>query len=93
MSKKIITLATPDLSQNLTAKLLGEAVRARRTQSNLRQEDAAALCGVAKQTYMQIEHGNSNTKLGSVLKVCAALGIKLNISPWMTTEEFNDEWQ
>lgn len=93
MSKKIKALLTPDLSQHLTAKLLGDAVRARRTQSNLRQEDAAALCGVAKQTYLQIEHGNPNAKLDTVLKVCASLGIKLNISPWVPEQDLEDDWQ
>lgn len=48
MEKQVKRLATPDLTQKLTPKLLGQVIKARRTQSNLRQEDAAALCGVAK---------------------------------------------
>ena len=51
--KQIKQIATPNLNQTLTAELLGQAIKARRTQSNLRLEDAAALCGVAKQTLMQ----------------------------------------
>ena len=54
MAKNIKPLSTPELKQNLSIALLGQAIRARRTQSNLRLEDAATLCGVAKQTLMNI---------------------------------------
>lgn len=56
MVKHVKILSTPDLSQIVTPELLGKAIRARRTQSQLRLEDAAALCGVAKQTLQDIEH-------------------------------------
>lgn len=89
MSKNIKQLITPNLNQPLSAKLLGQAIKARRTQSNLRLEDAAALCGVAKQTLMLIEHGKESCQLDSILQVCAGLGIKLAILPWT---EVNNEW-
>ena len=41
MVKQVKKLETPDLKQVLTPKLLGQAIKATRTQSNLRQEDAA----------------------------------------------------
>lgn len=82
MVKHVKKLETPNLKQSLTHQLLGQAIKARRTQSNLRQEDAAALCGVAKQTFMQVEHGNSSNKLEGVLQICSALGIQLRIMPW-----------
>jgi len=91
--KKIIRIAVPDLKLPLTAELLGKAIKARRTQSNLRLEDAAALCGVAKQTLMNIEHGKKGSQLGSILQVCSALGIKLSILPWHEDEEVNNDWQ
>jgi len=93
MAKQVKKLATPDLKQKLTPQLLGQAIKARRTQSNLRQEDAAALCGVAKQTYMQVEHGYQNSQLETVLKVCSALGIILNIQPWQENGEVDNDWQ
>lgn len=93
MVRQIKNMDTPDLHQVLTPELLGQAVKARRTQSNLRLEDAAALCGVAKQTLMKIEHGQKTTQLISVLQVCSALGIKLNIVPWQSNNEVNDDWQ
>ena len=92
MAKKIKKLATPDFGQPLTPELLGQAIRARRTQSNLRLEDAAALCGVAKQTLMRIEHGQQTSQFGIVLKICSSLGIKLSIIPWHETDEDDDGW-
>jgi DNA-binding XRE family transcriptional regulator len=92
MAKQVKKLETPNLDQALTPMLLGQAIKARRTQSNLRQEDAAALCGVAKQTFMQIEHGDSNSQLETVLQICSSLGIKLRILPWQDNEAESD-WQ
>ncbi|MBL7479420.1 helix-turn-helix domain-containing protein [Legionella sp. 27fs60] len=60
-------MKAPDLERPLTVELLGEVIKARRTQSDLRLEDAAALSGVAKETFMKIEHGKSNCQLASVL--------------------------
>lgn len=93
MMKKIKKLDTPDLNQPLTLELLGQAIKARRTQSHLRLEDAAALCGVAKQTLMKIEHGNSTCHFDTVLQICSALGIKLSIMRWPTQDEVSNDWQ
>ncbi|HAT2009466.1 helix-turn-helix transcriptional regulator [Legionella pneumophila serogroup 1] len=73
--------------------MLGEVIKARRTQSNLRLEDAAALCGVAKETFMKIEHGQSNCQLASVLQICSGLGISLYIKPWMDNSEDENDWR
>lgn len=92
MAKRIKKLPTPDLNQPLTPELLGRAIKARRTQSNLRIEDAAALCGVAKQTFMRIEHGKHTSQFGIVLQICESLGIKLSINPWHETDEVDNGW-
>ena len=91
--KKIKKVNNPDFKQIVTASMLGQAIKARRTQSDLRLEDAAALCGVAKQTFMNIEHGQSTAQLKSVLQICAALGIKMYIAPWRSDEDVKDDWQ
>lgn len=91
--KQIKKIETPDLTQAITPELLGQAIKARRTQSKLRLEDAAALCGVAKQTLMKIEHGKTTSQLGSILQICSALGIKLHIVPWDSDNEVSDDWQ
>jgi len=82
LGKQIKPLPTPDLNQSLTAELLGQAVRARRTQSQLRLEDTARLCGVAKQTLQDIEHGQGTCQVSTMLQVCSKLGIKFFILPW-----------
>lgn len=92
MAKQIKKTITPDINQPLTAELIGMLIRARRTQSDLRLEDAAALCGVAKQTLMQIEHGKSTCQLGSVLQICAGLGINLYARIWNSLGEDENEW-
>lgn len=93
MGKKIKKLETPNLQQPLTAELIGQVIKARRTQSDLRLEDAAALCGVAKDTLMKIEGGQSSCQLGSVLQICAGLGISLFVKPWDNLGEADDEWR
>lgn len=93
MAKQIKKLKTPNLQQPLTAELLGEVIKARRTQSNLRLEDAATLCGVAKETFMKIEHGQSNCQLTSLLQICSGLGISLYIKPWLDNGEDENGWR
>lgn len=91
--KKLKKLKSPLLEQTLTASLLGQAIKARRTQSGLRLEDAAALCGVAKQTFMKIEHGHPTSQLKSILQICSALGLKIYIAPWHSDEEAANDWK
>lgn len=91
--KKLAKLTNPSLEQTLTASLLGQAIKARRTQSGLRLEDAAALCGVAKQTFMKIEHGHPTSQLQSILQICTGLGIKIYIAPWKNDDESADDWK
>ena len=91
--KKLKKLKNPPLDQTLSASLIGEAIKARRTQSGLRLEDAAALCGVAKQTFMKIEHGRPRSQLQSILQICSTLGIKIYIAPWQNDNETTDNWK
>ena len=87
MPKQIKVHSTPDLNQRLTPELLGGAIRARRTQSKLRLEDAAALCNVAKQTFQDIERGLGKNKFETILQICHGLGIELRIVPWEDDED------
>lgn len=48
----------PDLESPISPELIGRAVHTKRTQSQLRLVDAAALCDIAKQTLMNVEHGH-----------------------------------
>lgn len=93
MAKRIKALPTPDLDVNLSSELLGLAIRAKRTQSQLRLEDAAALCGVSKQTLTNVERGEGTTQMDLVLQICSGLGIYLRIVPWFADQEVSDDWQ
>lgn len=93
MAKKITVNSTPDLREPISLELIGKAIRAKRTQNQLRLEDAAALCGVAKQTLMNVEHGHPNTQISTVLQICTSLGISIRILPWQESDEVNNDWQ
>lgn len=93
MAKQIKILESPDFKQPITAELIGKLIKARRTQSGLRLEDAAALCGVAKDTLMKVEHGKLTCQLGSVLQICSGLGVHLYAKQWNDTSEEENEWK
>ncbi|HAZ11693.1 MAG: transcriptional regulator [Bdellovibrionales bacterium GWA2_49_15] len=82
MANKVKGLPAPKQKGHLTAELLGQFVRAKRTQSKLRLEDAALLCNVAKDTLSKIETARGGVRFESVLQVCQMLGIELRVTPW-----------
>ena len=81
MAKTVQAIETPK-TQKFTAESLGRFVRARRTQAGLRLEDAAMLCGVAKDTLSKIENGSGAVRLESVLLVCRKLGVEIELKSW-----------
>jgi len=83
--KQIKSLPTPDLTQVLSLELIGEAIKARRTQQKLDRKTAAMLCDVSTVTLGKIENASSGIRMESVLKVTMALGIKMYIAPWETS--------
>jgi transcriptional regulator with XRE-family HTH domain len=91
MPKVVKALKTPEMQNRLTAELLGQYLRAKRTQLGLTIEDAAAFCRVTKDTVMNAEHGNPNIHLRSLLQICNGLGVKLQVVPW-DDEEQKDVW-
>lgn len=91
MAKLLKKIGAPIPRGALTPELLGEFVRAKRTQLGLRIEEAAAFSGVAKDTLMKLEHGREKVQLGTALKICKALGIKLEVISWEKDNE-DDAW-
>lgn len=57
-------------------------VRARRTQANLRIDDAANLCGVSVETLSKIETAKGGVTVDSLFKVLNGLGIQLKVKSW-----------
>ena len=97
MAKSVKAIASPDLSKTFSVELLGAVIKAKRTQSGITQTDAAALCGMAKQTYIKIEQGRDDIRLSAVMNVIQGLGVQLSIQPWepqqsSSESEANDGW-
>ncbi len=80
--KQVKSLPTPDLNQSLSLELVGKAIKARRTQQGIDTKTAAMLCDVSVVTLSKIENAAKGVRMDSILKVMAALGIKMNIIPW-----------
>lgn len=98
MARSVVATPKPDLSKPADMPLLGAFLRHRRTSLNMTLEDAAALCGVSKQAYNNIELGAETIKVETLFKVMAAFGITLSIndsstmSPASKPDGDNDEW-
>jgi transcriptional regulator with XRE-family HTH domain len=82
MAKRIVPVPAPQQNSPLDAIMLGQFIRARRTQSGMGIHDTAALCGVAVDTLTKIENARGDVMLSSILKVCRMLGIELQIVQW-----------
>jgi DNA-binding XRE family transcriptional regulator len=70
-----------------SAKQLGIAVRASRTQAGLTLADAALTLGVAKQTLSNLELGKPSVGLGLALEIAAGLGVTLFMVPASAREQ------
>lgn len=82
MARKVVKTTTPDFNETLTPKLLGQFIRARRTQDGIDMNTAAMMCGVSVATLHRIENGNEGTTIVALLKVCDTLGVRLMVEPW-----------
>ena len=79
MAKKVVPLPLPPNRELSSAEMLGQFIRARRTQSGLSIHDAAAFCGIAVGTLDKIERATGDARLSSVLAACSMLGITISI--------------
>lgn len=78
-----------------SAEVLGQLIKAKRTELGLKLADCAALCGIGINTLSRIENGNSNCTLSAVFSVLNGLGLKLTSKELTRLEELsspNDEW-
>lgn len=82
MARSIQIKETPKNFDISHPKALAEFVRARRTQSGLRIDDAADLCGVSVETLSKIETAKAGVTVDSLFKVLNGLGIQLRVNPW-----------
>ena len=69
------------------AKTLGLAIRARRKRDGLTLAETAGLTNVGIRFLSELENGKSTVRLDKVLKVVAALGLRLQIAPITRIEQ------
>ncbi len=82
MPKRVKPIPTPKQEGYLTKEILGEFIRARRTQEGLKMHDVAMLCGISIATLTNIEKAEANVRIDSALGVAQMLGIKITIESW-----------
>lgn len=63
----------------MTNAEIGQAIKTRRTYLKIGQQELADLAEVGINTIVAIERGTGNARLQTLLKVCEALGLTLNI--------------
>ena len=64
-------------TQVISLQDLGRAIREKRKASELRIDDAAALCGVSVDLLSRLENGKSGVATDRVLKVLDGLGLAM----------------
>uniref|UniRef100_A0A486XW73 HTH cro/C1-type domain-containing protein n=1 Tax=Rheinheimera sp. BAL341 TaxID=1708203 RepID=A0A486XW73_9GAMM len=77
MAKKVTVADMPDAVFIDNAEILGQLIKAKRTELGIKLADCAALCGIGINTLSRIENGNANCTLAAVFSVLNGLGIKL----------------
>lgn len=95
MAKRVTVSDMPSSAFIDNAEILGQLIKAKRTELGIKLADCAALCGIGINTLSRIENGNANCTLAAVFSVLRGLGIKLTSKELMlitppSTEE--DEW-
>ena len=56
---------------------IGLNIRNLREEKNISQQDLAAACNFEKSNMSRIEAGRTNLTIGTLLKICEALNVKL----------------
>lgn len=79
--RRVVATNFPDEQIIESPDLLGEAIRAARTQSGLTLLEAALSAGVSKQTMQRIETDPSSVGFGLLLQVGRLLGVSLFVVP------------
>ena len=95
MAKKVKTSKMPDTVFINNAEILGQLIKAKRTELGIKLADCAALCGIGINTLSRIENGNANCTLSAVFSVLNGLGIKLTSKELVSAETIStpdEEW-
>ena len=63
--------------QNTILCKIGLKIRELRLEKNISQQDLAAACNFEKSNMSRIEAGKTNLTIGTLLKICEVLNVKL----------------
>ena len=74
-----------------TPQQIGNLIQRTRKNRGMSQSDLGNRTGLRQSTISLIEQGNAATKLGTVLKVLAALDLEFRITPRSKTDPANIE--
>jgi len=77
MAKKVTASNMPRVACINSPEVLGQLIKAKRTELGMKLIDCSALCGIGINTLSRIENGNGNCTLTAVFAVLNGLGIKL----------------
>ncbi len=86
MAKRVKPLPTPKQEGFLTKELLGQFIRARRTQEALKMHYVAMLYGISIATLTNIEKAEASVRIDTALHVAQMLGIRILVEPWQLTD-------
>jgi transcriptional regulator with XRE-family HTH domain len=95
MAKKVKISKMPNTAFIDNAEVLGQLIKAKRTELGIKLADCAALCGIGINTLSRIENGNANCTLSAVFSVLSGLGIKLTSKELSSSETIStpdEEW-
>lgn len=92
MARRIVQSKLPDIREIHNSVLLGQLIKAKRTELKMKLVDCAALCGIGVNTLSRIENGNPNCTLGAAFAVLNGLGIKLSPVNTSTSQNNNTPW-
>ena len=69
-----------DLLHIMDYKKIGETIKQRRKSLNITQPTLAALADVGLNTLVNIERGNGNARINTIISILETLGMKIDLS-------------
>ncbi len=60
---------------------IGTAIRVRRKQLGMTQQDVAEITGLQRQTISRVETGNEAVTFSTVVRIAAVVGLNLGVTP------------
>ena len=91
MAKKVTASDMPSTDFIDSAEILGQLIKAKRTELGIKLADCVALCRIGINSLSRIENGNANCTLAAVFSVLNGLGITLTSTALTPTADSSSE--